>query len=102
MLDRSFHRRLVEASRDGIWALNLSGRTLYSNARVAELLGRSEAEMAEDRSVDVLDEAGQVQFRRHLADVVQGRTNDRGRRVLLPARRRQPRPPRGQRARAPR
>ncbi|HET6562067.1 MAG TPA: ATP-binding protein [Marmoricola sp.] len=76
MQDRdSFHRRLVEASRDGIWALDLTGQTIYHNARAAELLGRTAAEMAEVSIFDVLDDVGKAQFHRHLEDVLRGRTN---------------------------
>jgi PAS domain S-box-containing protein len=71
----SFHRRLVEASRDGIWAFDLTGRTIYHNPRVAELLGRSDDEMAGLHVYDVLDEVGREQFRHHLRDVERGRTN---------------------------
>jgi PAS domain S-box-containing protein len=71
----SFHRRLVEASRDGIWALDLTGRTLYHNPRTAELLGRTDEEMADLHIHDVLDDVGREQFSRHLRDVVRGRMN---------------------------
>ena len=71
----SFHRRLVEASRDGIWAFDLTGHTIYHNPRAAELLGRSDDEMAGLHVLDVLDGVGREQFRRHLRDVERGRTN---------------------------
>jgi PAS domain S-box-containing protein len=72
----SFHRRLVETSRDGIWAMDLTGRTIYHNPRAAELLGRTDEEMAGLHVSDVLDDVGKEQIRAHLADVAEGRTND--------------------------
>ncbi len=71
----SFHRRLVETSRDGIWAFDLAGRTQYTNQRAAELLGRTEPEMQGVDVVDVLDEVGREQFRRHLDQVARDGAN---------------------------
>ncbi|MFL6156179.1 MAG: ATP-binding protein [Marmoricola sp.] len=47
------HRQIVESSTDGLWLVDDQGRTLFANARVAELLGRTEAEIAACRASDV-------------------------------------------------
>ena len=44
--DPKLFRYLVEASTDGIWLLDGEGRTLWSNACMADLLGRTPEEMA--------------------------------------------------------
>ncbi len=33
------YRRLVEAAREGIWAIGRDGQTVYANARMGEILG---------------------------------------------------------------
>ena len=64
-----FFRQMIESSRDGIWVFDASGRTIYTNDRAAELLGRSSAEMGELTIYDVLDEAGRAQLATHLEDL---------------------------------
>ncbi|MFL6024353.1 MAG: ATP-binding protein [Marmoricola sp.] len=68
------HRQIVEASVDGLWLVDARGRTVFANARVAELLGRSEDEIARISVGDVLApadrelfEAGLVSHRRRPA-----------------------------------
>ncbi|MFL6109278.1 MAG: ATP-binding protein [Marmoricola sp.] len=39
------YRRIVETSADGLWLVDEGGRTLFANARVAELLGRAQADL---------------------------------------------------------
>jgi PAS domain S-box-containing protein len=63
------YRRLVESSRDGFWAFDRHGRTLFANRRAAELLGRTVAEMEGLCYSDVLDEQGKAQFAAHLEDI---------------------------------
>ena len=61
-------RSLVEASRDGFWALDDAGRTTYANARMAELLGRTPEQMATTGPLDVAyDEQGRADLRQFLA-----------------------------------
>ncbi len=62
----AFFRQVVESSPDGIWAVDLHGRTLHANRRAAELLGRGPEEMADLTVYDVLDPRGRVQFDAHL------------------------------------
>ena len=65
--DPRLFRYLVEASTDGIWLLDGEGRTLWSNERMAELLGRTAEEMAGLSAYDVHDAEGREQFASHLA-----------------------------------
>ena len=48
-----FHRQVVESSTDGLWLVDAQGRTLYANARVGQLLGRSQAEIEACTASDV-------------------------------------------------
>ena len=64
--DSGLYRRLVEASTDGLWLLDGTGRTLYANPRMAELLRRTPEEMAGLSAYDVHDESGKRQFAEHL------------------------------------
>jgi PAS domain S-box-containing protein len=41
------YRRIVETSSDGLWMVDETGRTVFANARVAELLGRTPEELAD-------------------------------------------------------
>jgi len=70
-VDRSdeFFRQIAQSSLDGIWALDLEGRTTYANPRAAELLGRTPEEMAGLAVPDVLDDVGKEQFRAHLLEL---------------------------------
>jgi len=56
------HQRIVEASVDGLWLVDARGRTVFANARVAELLGRTEAEIAGLSVGDVLAPADRELF----------------------------------------
>ncbi|MFL6062556.1 MAG: ATP-binding protein [Marmoricola sp.] len=40
------HQQVVEASVDGLWLVDATGTTVFTNARLAELLGRSGADLA--------------------------------------------------------
>jgi len=70
--DPRLFRYLVEASTDGIWLLDEEGRTLWSNACMAELLGRTTAEMVGLSAYDVHDEDGKEQFAAHMAEARAG------------------------------
>ena len=50
-----------------MWLLDGDGRTLLSNPRMAELLGRTPEQMEGLSAYDVHDERGKVQFAAHLA-----------------------------------
>jgi PAS domain S-box-containing protein len=55
---------IVETSPDGIWVFDLDGHTLYTNPRLAEILGVPPATMASRSVLDTLHEDD----RRHLVD----------------------------------
>jgi len=64
------HRQIVESSLDGLWVVDVQGRTLYANRRVGELLGRTDEEVARIGVVDVLDESDLACYRAHLANLL--------------------------------
>ena len=69
------YRDIVETSPDGIWVLDLDGRTLYANAEIARLHRIEPAALADLTVFDTLDAAGRTQFEAHLAVVREGRVN---------------------------
>ena len=66
------YRDIVEASADGIWVFDLSGRTLYTNTALARMFGESREKLAGLTVFDTLDEVGREQFTEHLAQLRQG------------------------------
>ncbi|NUQ32508.1 MAG: PAS domain-containing protein, partial [Dermatophilaceae bacterium] len=62
-------RWMVAASPDGLWVFDDDGRTLYANARMAQMLGRDPDDMVGFSVFDAVDEVGKVQFRRHLDEL---------------------------------
>ena len=68
----TLYRDIVETSPDGIWVIDAQGRTLYANARIAELLGRDPSELEQLTVFDVLDDQGRTQFAEHLRDLARG------------------------------
>jgi PAS domain S-box-containing protein len=70
------YRTLVETSADGIWVIDLEGRTLYANPEVARIHGVPVESLGGLTVFDTLDEAGAEQFAAHLEQVRQGRTNE--------------------------
>ncbi len=62
-------RWLVEASPDGLWVFDAQGNTVLANARMADMLGRTTAEMDGLSVFTTLDETGQDQFAEHLRDL---------------------------------
>ena len=61
------YRTLIDTAQEGIWASTLDGRTLYANARTAELLGVPLDEVLTRPVVDLLDAATSSQFLSRLA-----------------------------------
>ncbi len=61
------YRALIDTAQEGIWAADLDGRTLYANARTAELLGVPLQEVLTRPVVDLLDPATATQFVTRLA-----------------------------------
>ncbi|PUA80462.1 ATP-binding protein [Nocardioides currus] len=62
----AFFQHLVETSTDGLWLIDFDGRTVYANARVAEMHGISVSELGGLSVFDVLDDRGKESFRGHL------------------------------------
>ncbi|HSJ19451.1 MAG TPA: response regulator [Nocardioidaceae bacterium] len=71
----TLYRDIVETSLDGIWVIDAEGCTLYANRRIAELLGRAPAELADLTVFDALDEDGRRQFTDHLRDLARGQVH---------------------------
>jgi len=70
------YRDVVEGSPDGIWVIDLDGRTVHANAAMARLYGVSPEEMAEVSMYDIVDDLGRAQLDEHLRQVREGRVND--------------------------
>jgi PAS domain S-box-containing protein len=62
-------RWMVAASPDGLWVFDELGRTIFANARMAELLGRDPDDMVGFSVFDAVDDVGKVQFRQHLDEL---------------------------------
>jgi PAS domain S-box-containing protein len=69
------YRDIVETSPDGIWVLDLEGRTIYANPAIARMYGCDESELPELTVFDTLDAVGREQFAEHLRDLRQGVIN---------------------------
>lgn len=60
---------MVQAIPDGLWVLDSTGRTVFANDRMAQMLGREPDEMPGFNAYTALDEAGQAQLRQHLHEL---------------------------------
>ena len=81
------YRWMVGASPDGLWVFDESGRTLFANARMAEMLGRDPDDMVGFSVFDAVDDIGKEQFRHHLDELAaQGVPGDNIECSLLDAR----------------
>lgn len=67
--ENDLFRWMVAASPDGLWVFDEQGRTLYANARMAQLLGREPDDMVGFSVFDAVDDVGKVQFRQHLDEL---------------------------------
>jgi PAS domain S-box-containing protein len=69
------YRQLVELAQEGIWAIDDQARTTFVNPRMAEMLGRTVAEMQGRSLYEFMDAAhvatAQENFRRRQAGVVE-------------------------------
>ena len=70
--DGGIHRRIVESSLDGLWVVDASGRTVFANHRVGEILGRTHEEISRITVTEVLEDADRACFEAHLADLRRG------------------------------
>ena len=66
------YRDIVERSPDGLWVIDLDGRTVYANPGIARLHRIADEELAALTVSDTLDEAGRARFRAHLEGVREG------------------------------
>jgi len=62
------YRHIVETAREGIWVLDGQDRTRFVNARMAEMLGYTEAEMIGAPLLDFMDDEGKAIARAKLHD----------------------------------
>jgi PAS domain S-box-containing protein len=69
------YRDIAESSPDGLWVVDLDGRTVYANPEIGRMHRISDEKLAELTVFDTLDEVGRAQFRAHLDDVREGRIN---------------------------
>ena len=72
------YRKVVEASSDGLWMFDASGRTTFANRRMAEILGLPPGQIDGFSAYDCLDEVGQEQLRKHLAALEAAPDDDEG------------------------
>lgn len=56
-----FFRRVAESSNEAIWVCDNDGTTIFANAKMADLMGYSLAEMAHMTIYDLLDQQGKAQ-----------------------------------------
>jgi PAS domain S-box-containing protein len=67
------YRDIVEGSPDGLWVIDLDGRTVYANPEIARLHRIGDEGLAALTVFDTLDEDGRARFRAHLEGVREGR-----------------------------
>ncbi len=72
-MDAEFYQLVVETSVDGIWALDLDGRTVHVNDALATMFGYTPAEMAEVDVRSRIDAQGREQLEDHLEELRRGR-----------------------------
>ena len=60
------HRRIVETSAEGIWTIDVEGRTTFANQRMADLLGYRVEEMTGRSFYDFMSSEWQARAREHL------------------------------------
>ena len=70
------YRDVVEGSPDGIWVIDLDGRTAYANRAMAAMYGVEAGAMTGTSMQDSLDELGKVQFDEHLRRLRAGHLNE--------------------------
>ena len=58
------YRDIVESSPDGLWVIDLDGRTVYANPEIARLHRIADEELAALTVFDTLDEDGRAEFAR--------------------------------------
>ncbi len=61
-----FHQSILEAAQEGVWVLDLNGRNLFVNARLAELLSTTREELERGSIADFIDGQALEIIRSHL------------------------------------
>ncbi len=77
------YRDIVQASPDGIWLVELSGRTIYANPAMTAMLGCTQEGMAALPIQGALDEQGALDWAAHVASLEAGRPDPGDVEVLL-------------------
>jgi diguanylate cyclase (GGDEF)-like protein/PAS domain S-box-containing protein len=57
----ALHRSIVETAQEGIWLMDDTGRTLFANSSLAEILGRSPEQIKQLRVFDIVDPDAQAE-----------------------------------------
>ena len=70
--DDALLRRLFDATTDALWLLDLDGRTLLANQRLADLVGHPYESIGDLMGHQVADERGQADFEQHLEKMRDG------------------------------
>lgn len=70
----SLYRNIVETAHEGVWVIDVEGRTLYANRRIAEILGYGPEEMAKVNIYDCMDPSQHAGFRDRLERRKRGET----------------------------
>ncbi len=68
------YRRIVEMANQGIWIVDLDGRTTFANAKLAQMLACSVDELTGVSPLDFLDAPGRALFGEHLESHRGGRS----------------------------
>src|SRR6478736_3284509 len=68
-LEGDLYRWMVGASPDGLWVFDEAGRTIFANARMAEMVGRAPDEMVGFSVFAAAVNINKEQFRHHLTEL---------------------------------
>ena len=63
----SLYRQIVETTHEGVWLVDLEGRTLYVNSQMAKMLGRTVEEMLGKTIFDFMSVTARVEAQDNLA-----------------------------------
>jgi diguanylate cyclase (GGDEF)-like protein/PAS domain S-box-containing protein len=69
------YKMIVETAREGIWVVDVEGRTTFGNAQLASMLGRPLEEVIGASVFDFLDDEGRAVAAENLAGLRQGIAN---------------------------
>jgi PAS domain S-box-containing protein len=75
--ESGIHRRIVESAPEGVWVVDADGRTVFANAHLAELLGRTADELTALTFADVLVAEDRADFDDRLRALVAGAADRR-------------------------